>query len=205
MKKTRKAGSRHTLLFYRHTMDRWRTIAFLLTLIFASLWGWSQFRGIQSLAAAEIWLVIGAIVSLAFFIFAFVARHMAYVQAHGSYLKLVTPFLRLNISYRRISSLHPALVQQLFPLNDAKKAQKKFVEAFHGKTAVVVNLRGYPMNPTLLKLFLPAPMFSPRSTGFVLVVPDWMAFSTELDSFFGSWQQNQSSRKTGDMYHSRQR
>jgi P2-related tail formation protein len=37
-------------------------------------------------------------------------------------------------------------------------------------------------------------MFSPQSSGFVFVVPDWMAFSTEVDSFRSAWMQAQKRR-----------
>jgi hypothetical protein len=90
--------------------------------------------------------------------------------------------------------VHPTLVQQLFPPGESSWAQRSFLEPFYGKTAVVIELHGYPMSPALLKLFLPAQMFSPQFTGFVILVPDWMKMSTELDSFYGAWLQTQGVR-----------
>jgi hypothetical protein len=43
------------------------------------------------------------------------------------------------------------------------------------------------MSPKMLKIFLAPQMFSPQGKGFVFLVPDWMDFSTELDSFRSSW------------------
>jgi hypothetical protein len=143
--------------------------------------------------SSTVWLFAAAIVSLVLSIFAFFTRYMSYVQAHRSYLSIVTPFLRLKISYQRLRSVQPALVQQLFPKDGSSWSQRAFLEPFYGKTALVMELRGYPLSPTLLKLFLPAQMFSPRSTGFVIIIPDWMKFSTELDSLRGTWMQK---RKT---------
>ena len=194
--KSRKAGSRHPLLFYRRTMDRLWKITLLLGLFMLAVWGWTIYRPSSVLSSSGVWMLGGAIAALALTAFAFFARYMAYVQAHAQYLKVVTPFLRMNVSYRRFRSVYPVLVQQLFPPKDSKRSQQNFLEPFYGKTAVVVDLRGYPLNPTLLKLFLPSQMFSPRTTGLVFVVSDWMGFSTELDSLQGSWlQQRQTSSR----------
>jgi len=106
----------------------------------------------------------------------------------------VTPFLRLNISFRRMRSAHPALLQQLFPPQSAKWAQRRFLEPFYGKTVLVIELKGYPLSPFLLRLFLPEQMFSTRSEGLVILTDDWMKFSTELDSMHGNWLQAQKNK-----------
>lgn len=190
--KVRKVGKRHSLLIYKHMMDRLWGATLLLGLILLVVWGALR---IQNIAVIDteytIWLLAGAVVSLAFGVFAFFARNMAYVQPRRDHLRLVTPFLRLNIAYSRIRSSHPSNFYQLFPPTNVSWATKKFLEPFYGKTVVVVDLMGYPLNPSLLRLFLPAQMFSRQSKGFVLVVPDWMDFSTELESFLGNWLQAQ--------------
>jgi hypothetical protein len=194
--KARKPSDRHPLLFYRRTMDRIWKATLALGIVLLASWGFTLlgttfFLGISS----ETLLLMGAIISLALCIFAILARPVAYVQAHTEHLRVVTPFLRLNISYRRMHSVHPVLVQQLFPPKESGWSQRNYLAPFYGKTAVVVETKGYPMNPRLLKLFLPSQMFSPKTTGFVFVVADWMKFSTELDSFFGAWLQGQSNRR----------
>ncbi|HEX7974440.1 MAG TPA: hypothetical protein VF498_08540, partial [Anaerolineales bacterium] len=73
-------------------------------------------------------------------------------------------------------------------------AQHRFLEPFFGETAVVIELTGFPMARSLLRLFLPSMMFLRQNTGLILLVPDWMAFSTELDSLQGNWLQVQGRR-----------
>lgn len=188
--RTRKVGNRHPILFYRRTMDRIWKVTLLLGLVLLAVWGWSLVSISPIISqGSDYWIVGAAVVCLIFALFALLARRVAYVQVHGDHLSVVTPFLRLKISFRRIHSVHPVLLQQLFPPQDSSWAQKKYLEPFYGKTVVVVVLRGYPISPILLRLFLPAQMFSPRSDGFVFLVPDWMEFSTEFDSFQGSWLQ----------------
>lgn len=193
----RSPGKRYPLLIYRRYMDRLWLATFLLGIILGSIWLWRWYGGSPLLENLnDAWLLAGAIFFLAFSLFAFLTRSMAYVQPYPDHLRLVTPFLRLNISYRRIRSAHPAAFQQIFPPRDASWAQRRFLEPFYPKTAVVIDLTSYPMSPFLLHLFLAPQMFSPRSMGFVLVVPDWMELSTELDSHLGVWSQSLGMQRT---------
>lgn len=190
--KTRRYGKRHRLLLYRRTMDRLWVATLILGVLLGAIWLWLWVSDTPILDPGnEIWLLAGSVVALGFTAFAFISRHAAYVQPHWDHLRLVTPFLRMNISYRRIRSVHPAAFQQLFPPNQASWAQRSFLDPFYGRTVVVVDLTSYPMSPLLLRFFLSPQMFSTQTTGFVLVVPDWMDFSTELDSFRSAWMQLQ--------------
>jgi len=120
---------------------------------------------------------------------AFLAQWTAYVKPFRDSLFIATPLLRMHISYRRILSLHPALIQQIFPPDKQKWSRRMFLEPFMGKTALILEMRGYPINKTLLRILLPSYMFYPQGDGFVLLVSDWMKFSTEFDSFSGAWLQ----------------
>jgi hypothetical protein len=195
--KTRKAGKRHRLLLYRRTMDRLWIATLILGILLGVIWLWFGVSETPILdPGSEIWLLAGSAVALGFTIFAFIARQAAYVQPYKDHLRLVTPFLRLSISYSRIRSVHPAAFQQLYPPSTASWSQRRFLEPFYGRTAVIVDLTSYPMSPLLLRFFLSPQMFSPQSTGFVFLVPDWMSFSTELDSYRSYWMQNQKRRRS---------
>lgn len=194
--KARKSGARHPLLFYRRTMDRVWRVTFLLGLILVATGWWALIRETEIFGiGSDIWLFATAVVAFALSAFAFFSRYVAYVQVHRDYFSVVTPFLRFRISFRRMRTVHPVLIQQVFPKEESSWAQRNFLEPFYGKTALVMELKGYPLSPILLRLFLPAQMFSTQSIGFVLLVPDWMKLSTELDSFHGVWLQRQSSRR----------
>ena len=58
-------------------------------------------------------LLVAAGLAIIFTMFFFVMRFFTYVQPYQKYLKFVTPFLRMNISYRRMVSVRPVLVQQV--------------------------------------------------------------------------------------------
>jgi len=194
--KPSRKGTRHPLLMYRRMMDRVWKYTLVLGLVLAAATRWQLLRERDIFGwSSNIWIFSAAALSLIVCGFAFVTRYMAYVQVREDALRLYTPFLRLKISYRRIRSVHPALMQQLFPPEKSNWSQRSFLEPFYGLTALVVELRGYPMDPALLRLFLPGQMFSPRSQGFVIMVKDWMKFSTEFDSLHGAWLQNQGTRQ----------
>jgi hypothetical protein len=196
MNRPRKAGLRHPLLLYRRVMDRLWVSTLILGIILLAAWGWTWISSTRWFVGQENdWLGVAAGVLLAFSVFAYFARLMAYVQPRRDHLGLVTPFLHLRISYRRIRSVHPVDFQQLFPPNEASWAQRRLLEPFYGKTAVVVELTDYPLPRRMLRFFLAPQMFSHRSKGLVLLVPDWMTFSTEIDSFTGSWLQSQGPRR----------
>ncbi len=50
------------------------------------------------------------------------------------------------------------------------------------QTAVVIELKGFPVSPTILRLFLSRFFFKDKSPHIVILVKDWMKFTTELDS-----------------------
>jgi hypothetical protein len=191
--KTPRAGGRHPLLFYRRTMDRIWKATFLLGIVLASVSAFSLLRPIQLFGmSSETWIFVTAVVAFALSVFAFFARFVAYVQAQPNSLNIVTPFLRFHISYKRMRSVRPTLTQQVFPPEKASWSQRTYLEPFYGKTVLVVEMKGFPINPALLKLFLPDSMFARTTTGLVLMVPDWMQLSTDIDTFRGTWLQKES-------------
>ena len=183
----RKAGSRHILLLYRRWMNRIWKIVFLLGLVLAFIWAWLIWESttVSILSLNLILLVVVVLVFLMSFFF-FFARYRAFVRPFPKYMKLVTPFLSMNISYRRMRSVRPMLVQQIFPREDLRRSQRNVMEPFYGKTALVLELKKFPIKESWLKIFLPPSMFSPHFTGLVLIVPDWMTLSTEMETFRGT-------------------
>ena len=177
------------MLQYKRTMDRLWGAAMVLGLLLAGIW-WQANVGsfIPVNVKTETWVYVASLVALVFSLFALLARRMGYVQAFPNHLRVVTPFLRLKISYRRFRSVHPEEYHKLFPPLEASWAERSILAPFYPKTAVIVELYNYPLPPVILRFFLPEQMFHPQKIGLVLVVDDWMAMSTEIDSLFGDWQ-----------------
>jgi hypothetical protein len=113
----------------------------------------------------------------------FAFRKGAYIQPADNYLRLVTPFLRLNISYKRIRRTTTAQMAALFPPKSMSNWRYEIMQPLARRTAVIIELNGFPTTQTMLKFFLSPFFFKDKTPHFVLLVEDWMGFSTELDSF----------------------
>lgn len=178
-----KTGRRYPLVIYTHMLNRWWPATLTLSLaLFAVAWGVSRTPDGQ----AQPFLVdttagLGGLV-FAFTLFLFIIRKAAYVQPFGTYLRLVTPFLRVNISYRRFRGSTTTEMRALFPPKSIPGWRREIIAPLSGMTAIVINMNGYPVPPVLLRLFLSPFFFKDKTPHLVLLVKDWLRFSTELES-----------------------
>jgi hypothetical protein len=133
-------------------------------------WRWQLLAGTGILA-----ILIG--------IFFLIIKQIAYIQAFPGYLKLVTPFMRINISYKRIHKTTTAEMRQLFPPKSMSGWVRDIFQPLASQTAIVLELKGYPISPTILRMFLSRFFFKDKTSHLVILVKDWMRLSTEIDSF----------------------
>ena len=135
-----------------------------------------------------LWAVAGAggfaVVLSIFFIS---LRKLAYVQPCSDHIRLVLPFMRMNISYRRILHASSVEMQHLFPPGNYRGWKNKLLRRLGGQTAIVLEMRGWPMPRQVLSLFLSPFFFPDKSSRLALLVPKWMEFSTEMESFRSTW------------------
>lgn len=112
--------------------------------------------------------------------YALLARR-ARISLHSDHFTLHTPFYPIACSYRRISQVRPVDFKSLFPLEKEKVARRDLYKKLWGKTAIVVDLRAYPLPLWWLKLWLPPYMFHPTEIAWVFSVDDWMKLSRALE------------------------
>lgn len=186
MKRSR-SGKRHPLLMYRRTLDRLWPSLFLAGAILLLLGIYVRFAQTPLEKEEAAWLMISGALLLILSFFFILLRYAAYVQPRPDHLRFVTPFLQMRISYRRIRSSHAAEIGALFPPQRISGSLRSFLEPFYGNTAVVLEMNGYPIPKPILRLFLSKAMFHPQQEALVLLVPDWIAFSAELDSLRSQW------------------
>jgi hypothetical protein len=188
-------GLRHRLVMYSFILNRWWKYtlgigAILLTL--AAGLAMLPVSLIQNhfllLSDRILWVVTGAgVYALMLSIFIFAIRNMAYAQACASHLRLVTPFLRLDISYRRILKTSSVEMQHLFSFGRYKDWRHNLLRPIANETAIVLDLKGWPLPRWVLGLFLSPFFFPGKNTFLALLVPKWMDFSMEMDSFRSKW------------------
>lgn len=187
MKKPR-PGRRFPLLLYRFAIGHYRRPAMLLAILLLGLWlpvtyAWLPWPR----PPADAWLLAGGTVALAFWLFSTLGPRLAYVQTREDHVRLQTPIFRLKIAYRRIMSLRPIDLAIAFPPQEISRGRRRLLEPFYGEPALGVDLRGYPLHPLLMKLFLHPLFLAPDRQGFVLIVPDWMRLSNQIADHMAGW------------------
>lgn len=193
-----KSGHRHRLVIYTYMLNRWwrATLALGLSLLILA----SGLGGLPLLLPQypflwvddwKLWLVGGAGgFGILITIFLAAVRKSAYVQPFVNHLRLATPFLRLNISYRRFRRTYTDEFQRLFPLKKAHGWKREMLEPLTGRTVLVIEMTSFPVPRWALRLFLSPLFFPDRMPHLALLVSDWISLSTEMDSLRGGYQES---------------
>lgn len=186
-KKRKAPGKVRELVLYRRMMDRlWGPFLLLGLLLLVVYFSGERLFPPLTTFNAQI-LLVGAILITAFGLFAWAARYRAYFRAYPNHLRVVTPFLNLRISYRRVQSIRASPVSSIFPPSKIGWSSRNFLEPYFAETALVIQLNDYPISRSLLRLFLPKEMLLPNGKGLVLIARNWMEVSSELDSFIDAF------------------
>lgn len=178
-----RVGRRYPLVLYAHMLNRWWPATLTLSLALFGL-AWAVSHTYPGPANDWQWLTLVSVGSFVLLVSVFfiVIRKAAYIQPHGDHLRLVTPFLRLNISYKRLRRATSATMSSLFPPKSISGWKQEILAPLGSRTAIVIELTGYPISQSVLRYFLSPFFFKDRTPHFVFLVDDWMRFSTELES-----------------------
>lgn len=175
-----KGGRRFPLVVYTHMLNRWWPAIFTIGLALLGLswaiysWGFEQWRWLAFTSIGGLHIFLGLLL--------LAMRKSAYVQPFSDHLRLATPFLRLNISYKRFRRASSANMGALFPPKSVSNWQADIIQPLAKMTALVIELNGYPMSRSMLRLFLSPLFFKDKTPHFVILVDDWMKLSAELES-----------------------
>ncbi len=186
-------GRRYPLLIYRHMLNRWWPAVLTLGILLCGLvgaawlaeWYFPPFENpIPKISTIQGAILLGAgFLAILLGCSLLVMRSAASVQPFEGYLRVSTPFLRFNVSYKRFLRTYTASMGALFPPKSLSGWRREIISPLAAKTAVVIELRGYPMPPNVLRAFLSPFFFKDQTPHLVLLVQDWLRFSTELESF----------------------
>jgi hypothetical protein len=194
MAKQQSHGNRFRLLIYGRMWQRWAWPCILIVPASIVLWWYAPQIPIIS-ARLSLLALVPALVSLVLLIYAYLAKQMAWVQCRPKNLRIQTPLYPLVISYSRIKIVRPSTFHQVFDPAKEKPARQRWLMPYWRKTTLVVDLSKYPFSKTWLRLWLSPYLLAPNTTGFVLLVEDWMALSRQLDTFRHDWENRRASRR----------
>ena len=191
-----RGGHKYPLIVYRHMLNRWWPAMIAIGLGMFAL-AYSEYIAPLGRFLSWRWQLAAAVGGLAILvgIFFWVIRFFAYVQPFPTYLKIATPFMRINISYKRIKKTTATEMRYLFALKSMSWWIRDIFSPLATKTALVIDLSGYPVSPTLLRLFLYRFFFKDKTPHLVILIEDWMRFSTELESMRSGIDLNTPSQK----------
>lgn len=184
MSAARRGGKRYPLLLYTRMLDRWWPALFFIGLGMLAL-AWPFYNDLYvRLTAPWRWTVLAGVgvIVIAASLLMLLFRRSAYVQLFSDHLRVVTPFLRMSISYKRILTTTTASMSGLFPPRSLHGLRRDIMEPLYGRTAVVIELNALPIPVSTLRLFLSPYFFKDQTPHIVILVRDWMKFSTELTS-----------------------
>lgn len=177
---SKKGGRRYSLVLYTRMMSMWWTIVFAIGVALLGLawalysWGYEDWRWMTFAGIGGLGVFLGLLI--------FLLRKSAYVQPFSDHLRLATPFLRMNISYKRFIRAAPANMGSLFPPKGVSSWQRDIIQPLAKMTAIVIDVKALPMSQSILKLFLSPLFFKDKGPHIVILVDDWMRFSAEMDS-----------------------
>ncbi len=142
--------------------------------------------------SGDVWLlfwagVILAVFGLVRFLLTWAISRTAYVQCTPRNVKIQTPFMPVVFSYKRIANSRPTNLRDVFPPDKQKGARRKMLEEVWGQTVIVIDLKGYPMSKSFLRTMLGPYLLTPKGTGFVFLVQDWMGLSRQLSDYQEQW------------------
>jgi hypothetical protein len=175
---------RYQMPLYERVIKRWISATFWLSVFLigfgAAAWFW-----LPQYPEWEVYMLFGA-GALAFLItlILFLFRRGAYLQLFPGYLRIVTPFMRVKVDYKRILRTYTAGISSLFPANKVRGMRREILAPFSKHTAIVVTLNAYPISSWVVHTFLSPFFFIPKdkTPHFILLVDNWLDFSTELES-----------------------
>jgi hypothetical protein len=197
-------GHRHRLILYTYMLKRWWKFTLWIAILLLALVGALRIVALRLPeyrspldSDTTTWALIGAGgYALVLSIFLMAIAKSAYVQPCTTHLRLVTPFLQMNISYRRIRQSSSVEMKHLFPIDNYKGRQRGLLRPLVAQTAIVLDMRGWPLPHWVLGLFLSPFFFPDKTSRLALLVPKWMDFSMELEGFRVSWLDSQNNPGT---------
>ena len=174
-------GKKFPLLIYRRWAKMLRAPSLLVVVASVAAWRYAPQNELVE-GTEGLFLVIATVMGVVF-VYSLLAGRSSYVQCLPDYVRICTPFLSVAIAYPRILQVRPITFRSQLDLSKMKSPRRRMVQPFLGYTALLLDLRGFPVSERRLRTWLPWFMFATEVTGLVLVIEDWMALSQQITSF----------------------
>jgi hypothetical protein len=172
-------GKRHPLLYHQRLSEQYFWPAILTVGASTALLVWAPdkmapYRPVLIMALACCGLVL--VLTLLF-------RLRAYARCSAQGVRIRLPFYHFDIPYGEIKRVRPTELFRLFPPQDLRWTQRRFLAPLLGTTVLVIEMDELPNRTAYLRLWMNKYMICPDRVGVIIAVRDWMSFRAEMDEF----------------------
>ncbi len=165
----------YPLLIYRALSRRWRWPSLLIIPLGLILWWIHRHSGPYAIL-----ILLAPFAGSMLLAYSLLLGNAA-VVCHSKHFTVRGPLFPLALSYRRIENVRPENFSAIFPPLEEKQARVRLYRELWSKTAVVIDLRGYPLAERWLRLWFDRYFFYPKGTALVILVEDWMGLVRQLE------------------------
>lgn len=186
MSATNKPVTRFPLLIYQAPSRKRLTQSVWLLILGVVLWGYVSFTPNPKLSLYGTLGLVCAGIGLFNALYALMALG-AHIHCRPKYFSIRGPLYTVNFSYSRVDTIRPVQFNSLFPPEAQKAHARRDFARLWAKTAIVVDLKSYPISAQWLRFWFGPYLLLPKANGLVLVTEDWMALSRQLETGRAAW------------------
>jgi hypothetical protein len=177
-----KPGKKHQNLFVTHSMNRiWHRTGAVSILIWGAWW-MAPYAGSFLRPPFDLYLQYAGYLCLGVTLLAILLRKRGFVQARARFVRIGGVFFRVRVPYERIDNVRMAVFREVYRGVKLSWPQRRFFKKYYKETVATLIVNNFPLPAFMMRLLLPGYLFLPRGTGFLVLVKDYVAFNTEVDS-----------------------
>lgn len=187
---TGKPEQKYPLLVYRYIALRYRPAGVLLFVmgLFAQLPRFISLPFFTNTFLSSTQLAyLGAAALFAgagIWIISLYMERRAYVQCLPDYLLIRSAFHSIAVAYQRFNSIQTVQVGRVFDIKSLKGRERQFIRPLAAEPAIEAELSSMPAAVTEKRLHrhFSQFLFSPRTQGFIFIVPNYQKLGFELNA-----------------------
>lgn len=168
---------RHPLLFQQRLSEQYFWPAILTVITTGGLLVWS----LDKLQPYRVHLAVVFVCCCLVLILTFAFRLRAYATLTEDAIRVRLPFHCIEIPYSDIKTVRPTELFRMYPPQQQRWTQRRFLEPLFGTTVLVIELDELPKPKVWLSLWMTPFMVCPDRVGIIIAVRDWLGFRATLD------------------------
>ncbi|MEM7335892.1 MAG: hypothetical protein AAF490_27690 [Chloroflexota bacterium] len=179
--------NKHPLLIYEQLSQRFRTKLLLVWIFLLGVLIINLIVPFLGLFVVALWVSIPAVM-LWWGYYAFVVPK-AWIEVKGKHLLVKLPMQEIRISYGRIDNIIATKMSEHFGFDELNGREQAILAPYFKQTCALMKLTSIPAK--LNKKNAPWYFFSPHHKGVLLIVPNWMRLSRQIETARTKWQERQ--------------